>query len=298
MALFSFGQKKDQTSGKEVAAEKKIEFAQKLPSGELEGRAAPKGGDFDFLKNFESRTPGEKAPIEMAEAAPPEEAQDEEESVAEKKPKQKSWLSGFLKFSVGLKRDKNPSRVLEVNLVKGEIVKFFDWQRGILIILVAVFVTMAVLSGIYWGISWWGASSQNSKNNDYLQRYYGVSKEIKDLSPQVDQILVFKIKLDQVNFLLERHIYWTNFFDFLEKNTLSNVYFSGFSGAISSNYSLSATTDNFDAIDAQIKKLLVNQFIKGASVDSGTVSGQQGKPSVSFSLSFALDPKVFLYQEH
>ena len=88
--------------------------------------------------------------------------------------------------------------------------------------------------------------------------------------------------------------HWTNFFSFLEDNTLSNVYFSGFDGTVNGSYSLSAITDNLDAIDAQIKGLLVNPYIKSADVDSGSVSGEKGKTSVLFSLSFVLDPKVFL----
>jgi hypothetical protein len=294
MALFSFGQKNTSVDDQSGEVEKKIEFAQKLPSSDIEVRESSKGGDFDFLKKIEPRNHGESAPVKMApEPVIKKEDIDIEESLPEK-PKQKGWLAGFLKFDSGSSRGKDSSRVLEVNLVKGEVVKFFDWQKGILIVLVAIFSTTAVISGIYWGISLWGANNQGLQNGDYLQQYYKINKQITDLNPQVDEILALKTKLDQVNFLLQRHIYWTNFFSFLEDNTLSNVYFSGFNGTINGSYSLLATTDNLNAIDAQIKKLLVNQNIKSAAVDSGSVSGDQGKPSVAFSLSFTLDPKIFL----
>ncbi|MDD4901777.1 MAG: hypothetical protein PHE24_01445 [Patescibacteria group bacterium] len=299
MTLFSFLQKPKKVEETGDDSGKKIEFAQKLPAGEVEGKEASKGGSFNFLKGLDEREAGEKAPVTIAREpeAPSPENSEEEESAPEKKPKQAGRLAKFLKFDFGSRGDKNPSRILEVNLVKGEIVKFFDWQRGILVLLVAIFIAMAVLSGIYWGISWWGASNQNGVNSDYLEQYYKVSKQINELNPQVDQVLAFKAKLDQVNFLLERHIYWTNFFTFLEDNTLSNVYFSGFEGTVNGSYSLAAATDNLDAIDAQIKKLLVNPDIVKAQVDSGTVSGEKGKPAVFFSLSFVLDPKIFLYSE-
>jgi hypothetical protein len=292
MAIFSFGQKNTPLDSQDGEVEKKIEFAQKLPSNEIEGKESPKGGDFDFLRKIEPRNPGESAPVRIA-AEPVMEKEIAEEPSPEM-PKRTSWLAGFLKFSNGSSKEKNSSRVLEVNLVKGEVVKFFDWQKGILVVLVAIFSTTAAISGIYWGISLWGANNQGSQSGDYLQQYYKISRQINDLNPQVDEILAFKNKLDQVNFLLQRHVYWTNFFSFLEDNTLSNVYFYGFNGTVNGNYSLSATTDNLNAIDAQIKKLLVNPDIESAAVDSGSVGGAEGKPLVTFSLSFTLNPKIFL----
>jgi hypothetical protein len=296
MAIFSFGQKNNTPAdgGQSDEAEKKIEFAQKLPPSEIEGKERPRGGDFDFLKKIESRNPGESAPVKIAAEPEAEEREAAPEEPLPEKPKRPNWLSVFFKAGAELSGKKDRSRVLEVNLVKGEVVKFFDWQKGILIILVAIFSTTAFTSGIYWGISLWGANRQGSQNGDYLQQYYKISKQINDLNPQVNEILAFKTKLDQVNFLMERHIYWTNFFSFLEDNTLSNVYFSGFSGSVNGSYSLSATTDNLNAIDAQIKRLLVNKYIKNAAVDSGAVGSNNGKPVVSFSLSFILDPKIFL----
>jgi hypothetical protein len=297
MAIFSFGQKNNQTGDddNDVEVEKKIEFAQKLPAGELEGKQAAKGGDFNFLKDLEPRKPGEKEPVKIADEHPVKKEDDsEEEPVEEKKLKLKSRFSDFFRIGFGSANKNNSSRVLEVNLVKGEIVKFFDWQRGMLVILIAVFSTMAVLSGIYWGISWWGSSSQNLQTSESLQQYYKISREINSLNPKVEEVAAFQKKLEEVNFLLERHIYWTNFFNFLEDNTLSNVYFSSFGGTINGSYSLSATADSMDAIDAQTKKLLANPYIQKASVDAGSVAGQGGKPVVSFGLSFSLDPKIFL----
>jgi hypothetical protein len=282
------------TGKQSLGLEKKIEFAQKLPAGELEGQAAAKGSTFNFLKNVEPRKPGEATPVRLMKDQPEPEEDEDDDKPPKKGANAENFLSQLTSFFSKINPEKNSSRVLEVNLVKGEIVKFFDWQRGILILLVAIFVSMAILSGAYWGISWWETNNQAEQNGRYLQQYYKLSKEINALNPQVDQILIFKAKLDQVNFLLERHIYWTNFFNFLEDNTLSNVYFSGFSGSLDGKYSLSATTDNFNAIDAQTKKLLASPFIKNAQVDSGSVGGEKGKPIITFGLSFSLDPKIFL----
>jgi hypothetical protein len=279
--------------------EKKIEFSQKLPREDLEGTPSPKGGDFDFLKMIKTRQDGEAAPVKIQEErfASEENSADKEEFPV-LRVKNKNWLSDFAgrlnqSFKLPLKK-KNISRVPEVNLVKGEIVRFFDWQKGLLIILISVFASMAIVSVLYWGISWWGSSKQYAQNSNYQQQYYEVNREIKSLESQVKEVLKFKEKLDMAGYLLARHIYWTNFFNFLENNTLSNVYFSNFSGGIGGSYTLAATTDNLDAIDAQIKKLLANPYIKQAGVSSGAVSGGEGKPVVTFTLPFSLDPKIFL----
>jgi hypothetical protein len=300
MSLLSFFQKKESSPmAIEPEAEKKIEFSQKLGAEDLEGKPVRKGGAFAVPSSPPERKAGEATAvkIEPERSAAYEEKETDLDASENDKAPAGTWTDKFLKFigSGGTAgRKKGLSRVLEVNLVRGEIVKYFDWQKSILVLLVSIFATLAFLSLVYWGISWWGTTRQYAGDTPYLQDYYKISKEIKDLDPQVNEIMKFKDQLDLVNFLLVRHVYWTNFFDFLENNTLSNVYFSNFTGDIKGSYSLRATTNNLDAIDAQIKKMLVNSNIKKAEVNAGSVGGEGGKPVVTFSLSFVLDPKIFL----
>jgi hypothetical protein len=288
MTALSFLQNKKKSEGLNDDSDKKIEFAQKLPSGEVEGKAAPKGGDFNFLRGYETRQPGDKSPVKIIDEQPVKNIKSAPQTPVSR-PKADSWLSGF-----SSPRGANQAKALQVNLVKDEIVKYFNWQRGSLVILISIFSTLALISFIYWGISVWGSSNQASQNGNYLQQYYKISKELNSLNAQVAEIKSFKVKLDQANFLISRHIYWTNFFNFLETNTLSNVYYSGFSGTISGDYSLSATCDNLAAIDPQIKKFLANPLVKKVAVDSGSMGDSKGNSAVSFSMAFTLDPKIFL----
>jgi hypothetical protein len=290
MAMFP---NNDQSGDEKIEPEKKIEFANKLSAEDVEGESSAKGGDFDFLKGFEPRQPGEKKPVKIVEEKPIKFVKPEA-PVPEKKPKPEKTENNFFRFGSNADSGKNQSRALRVNLVKDEIVKYFDWQKGALIALFAVFATLAVVSALYWGISVWGSNSQNLQNNNYLQQYYKVSKQLNDLSPQVADIKSFKSSLDRANFLLARHIYWTNFFSFLENDTLSNVYFSDFGGSIGGTYSLAATANNLSAIDSQVKKFLADQNVSQASVGAGAISGSKGVPTVSFALSLVVNPKIFL----
>jgi hypothetical protein len=291
MAMFP---NNNQSGDEKIEPEKKIEFANKLSAEDMEGESSSKGGDFDFLKGFEPRQPGEKKPVQIVEEKSIK-ADVQKISSSVKKNQAENKTGGFLKFGGGADRGKNQSQALQVNLVKDEIIKYFDWQKGALLILLVIFTTLAVISALYWGIfSIWGSDNSNEQNNSYLQQYYKISKKLGDLNPQVAEIKNFKTSLDRADFLLARHIYWTNFFSFLEDNTLSNVYFSGFGGSIGGAYGLSATTDNLSAINPQVKKLLDNPDISQASVSAGTIGGAGGKPVVSFSLSFVVNRKVFL----
>jgi len=245
----------------------------------------------EFARKFDPNLGQEKKPAPKAEVKPGDEA----EVLEEKESPPENFFSRLLsKFQKQDSGDWGQNGVLEVNLVKSEIVKFFDWQKGVLLLFLFVFLSLSVLSLAYWGISWWGGKSQYAQNPAYLQNYYKINKEIKNREAEVAEVLEFKHRLDMANFLLTRHIYWSNFFDFLENNTLSYVYFSSFSGDVSGRYRLSATTNNFDAINAQTKKFLENPYIKTATVDSGSITGEKGKTTVSFELVFALNPEIFL----
>lgn len=224
---------------------------------------------------------------------------DEANLLEEKETPEENFFSRLLaKFKGPQSKEGNnwsKDGVLEVNLVKGEIVKYFDWQKGVLLLFLAIFLSLAVLSFSFWGISWWGTKRQYTQNEAYAQSYYKIIKEIKDREGDVKDVLKFKHKLDLSNFLLQRHVYFTNFFNFLEKDTLSNVYFSSFSGDVNGNYRLSATTNNFDAINAQTQKFSGNPYVRGASVEAGSISKDKtGNVTVAFELTLSLDPKIFL----
>lgn len=274
---------------------KKIDFAKK--SGEDlkkkdSGMILNKKGVEDIYDFKEKKASEEKKDTEI---------KDEEIPISEDGlilPSQKTEpLDLFLEKIKNLfsSKKKEENHVLEVNLVKEEIVKYFDWQKGLLVFLFAIFFSLSFLSLIYWGVSWWFDNRQITSSSLNAQEYFRIGKEIKELEPELNEVLAFKEKIDLSNSILDSHIYWTNFFDFLENNTLSNVYFSSFSGDISGNYQFSATSDSINAINAQIKKLLDNPYVKNARVDSTNIgTDNEGAPKISFNLFFLVDPKIFL----
>lgn len=194
----------------------------------------------------------------------------------------------------------NP-KVLEVNLVKDEISVEFNWSRHLLSLFLAIFVAALLVAEIYYGLDWW-QKQEEEKTVALKIELDKVSQEIKNINRNAKDFVSFKEKLELTKKMADTHIYWTNFFDWLEKNTLNSVNYQGFSGDISGEYSLSATARTFSDISWQVKTFKDNKYVISAEVDSGS-SGKSDKEgevsggsSVSFSINLKVKPEIFYKQ--
>ncbi len=191
----------------------------------------------------------------------------------------------------------NP-KVLEVNLIKNEMRVDFDVRKHLGTLLFSLAVTALFVAEIYFGLNWWSAY-ENERVLATEAKFNQVSKEIKDMKSESDQILAFKQRVDLADSLLANHIYWTNFFAWLEKNTLSTVNYNGFSGKIDGNYDLQASADTFRDISWQTRALLADPSVLSVKVDSGSsqLAGDaaQDNPdgSISFSVNLKINPQLF-----
>ena len=114
---------------------------------------------------------------------------------------------------------------------------------------------------------------------------------------EAKKVLVFKKKLSLVNSLLDQHIYWTDFFKFLEENTLADVYYSGFAGDNKGKYNLTANGKDFSIIQAQVERFLSNEYVSEASVSQAGISTAEKKAGetseIAFGLKLVIDPAIF-----
>lgn len=159
---------------------------------------------------------------------------------------------------------KNP-KILEVNLIKEEAQLDFNWRRNLRSLLFALGVTIFVILEIYFGLNWW--------QKDEEARLLSLQAEIKTVSQEVSQMrglakdaLSYQAKTKEVGALLDNHVYWSNFFSWLEKNTLSTITFDGFSGDLTGEYSLSGTAGSFAEVSWQAKKMLEAPFVKSVDI--------------------------------
>ncbi len=189
----------------------------------------------------------------------------------------------------------NP-KILEVNLIRDEVRISFDWNKNISILMVVVFITGFFIAEVYFGLDWWEKQEiihAQSLNDNISQ----VNREIGKIKAKADEALVYKDKSIEVSRLLNSHIYWSNFFSWLEKNTLSTVKYDSFGGDTKGIYNLSAKALSYAEVSWQVKAFLNNQFVKKVEVLSVTAGSKDKKKEaengVNFTLSFELNPDIF-----
>ena len=195
----------------------------------------------------------------------------------------------------------NP-KILEVNLIKGEVRIAFDWRRNISILVLTLVIAGAFIAEIYFGLDLW-AKQEEARAKVLADEITRLSDEVKDTRAKAESALEYKDKSIEVSRLIDNHVYWSSFFDWLEKNTLSTVKFSGFDGTTDGIYTLQATASSYQDASWQVKALLDDPLVKKASitdVSSGEEEGEtpegeviSGKKTVSFVLELEVSPEIF-----
>jgi len=199
------------------------------------------------------------------------------------------------KTKLGLSQ--NP-KILEVNLIKNEMQVSFDWNQHLSTLLFAVIVTMLFVAEIYFALNWW-TDYESERVLASETRFNKISQNIRDLKQQSDQIVAFKQRADAANSLLENHIYWTNFLDWLEKNTLSTVTYAGISGKSDGVYSLTASANAFREVSWQTRAFMADPSVISVKVDQASMEKSDSEENdtsvsaVNFELNLKIDPSVF-----
>lgn len=184
---------------------------------------------------------------------------------------------------------------IKMNLIKDEIVNYFDWEKNLVVLLIAVGLAVALITGAYWGVSWWGTNKQQEQVQQAIeaQKNIELNKDLNNASQEMKKIKKFEKKMAQAEQILDSHVYWTNFFHFLERNTLSQVHYQKFGGGVDGEYSLSAEADEYGAIEKQVEKFANNKYVEKVNVNSASVSLGQEKEVISFNLELVVSPDVF-----
>jgi hypothetical protein len=123
------------------------------------------------------------------------------------------------------------------------------------------------------------------------------SKDVSDIKNGSQAAIQFQKKVANINNLLNKHVYWTNFFEYLEKNTLSEVFYKGgFSGSLDYQYSLKASTANFTLAEKQVIQFLSDSLTQTASIEKAAVvgGGQSANKNVDFDIKLSVKPALFL----
>lgn len=165
----------------------------------------------------------------------------------------------------------NNPKILEVNLIKEEEKFEFDWKRGTKALLFALGVTIFIIVELYLGLDWW-QKDEEARLEQVKAETSKVSKDVAEFRKTAADALAYQEKTLEVDRLLGEHIYWTNFFKWLEGNTLSTVSFGSFSGANDGKYALAGKAGSFAEVSWQIQQLANDPLVlkvESMSVSSG-----------------------------
>jgi hypothetical protein len=108
------------------------------------------------------------------------------------------------------------------------------------------------------------------------------------------KVFGYEAKIKEVKKLVESHKIPSNFFKFIEENTLPIVYFSNMAlDTTKGELSLSLQTENFKSLSLQLSVFEKNPNVKEISVFNTTINNE-GK--VEADLKLSLSPELFLWK--
>lgn len=240
----------------------------------------------EALKDYQSITEREKMIIRKVEIPQTTESEKEEERIETKS-----------RMAEAIKSWEAP-KILKTNLVQGEMTTFVDWRGNLRVMLYACLSAALLIIVVYVGLIIWEINKEREGRE--LDAEIGVLKmNILKSVDSVKEIDIFQEKLKSAKTLLANHVYWTNYFTFLENNLLSDVYLSGdFSGEPTGEYAFEVTADDFEMLGKQVRHLEAQKEVKSIVSDGGKFStftdeNKQNKTILSFTMNLAVDPKIF-----
>ncbi|MEA3398361.1 MAG: hypothetical protein U9R06_01295 [Patescibacteria group bacterium] len=210
-------------------------------------------------------------------------------------PKPESKDSDLSKGDLDKTDDWASAEVIKTNLIQDEVTVFIEWPKYLKILFGYLTIVFFLVLAGHVGLFVWEMKASQQKDVMSVD-IENIKQKIIGLDKQVEEIQAFQKKLALSASLLNRHIYWTIFFEFLEENTLSNVYYSGgFSGDTSGQYILSANTDSFKSISDQIMVMRGSQDVIEVSADSGSSAMDKGssEEKVAFQIRLNINPGIF-----
>jgi hypothetical protein len=182
--------------------------------------------------------------------------------------------------------------VLEMNLAEGQIVNYFDWKKGVVVLVSMLVLVGIILASAYWGLVMWG-ERRESEDAFFDKETTKMEKDIDYLRNNAKEAFIYKKKLSLADGLLDDHIYWTNFLNFLEEQTFNDIYYTRFQGDISGDYSILTQAKDVSMIDSQVQRMKDSDIVKSVKVRNISNPDEGTDQGASFDLVFSIDPELF-----
>ena len=165
-------------------------------------------------------------------------------------------------------------------------------------VIVLVFALLACLiSLVLYLIMFFYQLNIKDRTKIVLQNIESLKKEAAPYEKDKTEAQKIQGQLEAIKNLLTSHLYWTKFFDLLEKNTVPDVYYTNFVAGADGEIALSAVGKSFSSVAEQLTAFReAKDFIKEVSITgaSAQVDPTGQVTEVNFEVDLKLIPGVFL----
>lgn len=247
-------------------------------------------GFFDLFKDTGKNIKKNKQSADAGEFADRKKALSEySESLEEEKERKKDIT----------KKTKEVERpwTLKTNLIKEDVTTFVNWQKNIVLSVLGLVFTVLLIGGGYGYLVF--KEYKNVKEEKSLSaEIAGLEERIREAKQKATEADAFQKKIKTVSELLDKHVYWSEFFKFLEENTLADTFYTGaFSGDVKSDFTFSVAAKSYQSIDDQLRVFRANEKVISAKADAASfedsAKSDSGSGNISYELELKLSPEVF-----
>jgi len=187
----------------------------------------------------------------------------------------------------------NPD-VLDIDLIKDEVPVIFDKKKNLYTLGAFAILSLFLVFEIYFFLYSWERQEIRKKAVALQEEATRLDQEITFFKAQAAPATEFKNKINNASQVFNSHIYWTNLFSFLERNTLTDVYYSGFSGNTSGTYLLHSWAKDFRAVSYQLTTILKDTgHTAKAETSNAKVVGGDPSLGATFDLGLSIKPSIF-----
>jgi len=250
-------------------------------------KAKPKVWVYEEEEQEKKRKQEEKKAKEKKEEVEKKEKEKKEEKI-EKEKEQENKMTTPLK-------EKISEETLEVSLIPEEVIESPVAQKKILMIILWGIVSLLVIGGLFIVLK----IEERELDKNILsmeQNIKALDQELNRLTEVYSRVNILKTKIKRSQDLLDRHIYWTNFFSKLEKYTLPEVSYAGLNANTEKEISLKTTAIDYRTAARQLLVLQsARDFIKEVNVSGLKFTEKEGRSRVNFNLNLTLVENLFQY---
>ncbi len=167
-------------------------------------------------------------------------------------------------------------------------------KKAILLASVAIILALCG-GGLYFILGWY--QGQADLDLQKIEADLGAAREKNQaLDSERGEAQNFQKKLKIADKILGNHIYWTNLFSFLEKNTVADVYFVNLIGGDDGQIVMSGVAKSYAAMARQITAFRAGDQVSKVSVlsASASVDTEGNVTEINFDAKLQFNPKIFL----